>query len=242
MQETRYGFPVVTAKNCFDVVKECGIVPWEKVREVTLTDYLKAGGDEARATYEKFSPRVDVVYHLIPRQGKLFDGFRTTLKDYASVFALVDDMVPVTAEWKHGAGKITLVPPCGVPNKQENTIDDIAKRMQATAIREWKEETGFTLAKIEPLGPSQGIFEVVRNTHVRYFPFLGEIDMSIPQGPSKLDTTEYLKMILFPIHEWLLLLETPELFEGREEFCLEACARDITYLALRKDCRLHLNI
>ena len=239
--EMHLGWPVVTAVNCFDTIRECGIKPWPKIaQEVSLIPYLASVNEGQRNAFDRFGPKTSVVFHQNPHTGDPFDGFRTFFKDYACVFALIKGMVPVTAEWKHGNDRITLVPVCGVPGKAEAGIIDKVEMMQAVAMREWEEETGFKLKNATLLSPPSGVWAIVRNAHVSCFPFLGEVDMDVPKGKTKFDDTEHLQMVLFPLLEWLKLIEDPTVFEGEPDFCLEACARDITYAALRKQGRLQL--
>jgi len=236
-----HGWPVVTAQNCFEIIRECGIKAWPEIAPPKpIDEYLRDSTPDQRKEYDRFGPRSSVVFHKSPHNGEPFNGFTTAFKPYACVFALIDGMVPVTAEWKHGNNKITLVPPCGVLNKAETALGNLVEGMHRAAEREYLEETGFTLKSVELLSPNSGIWAIVRNAHVPCFPFLGEVDMSTPQASSKFDKMEHLQMVLFPLKEWLWLMEAPHLFEGEDDFCLEACARDVTYAALRRMGKLKL--
>lgn len=227
-----HGIPVVNAGNCFEVIRQEGIVPWQKIAEPQdLLAFLKNASIPDQSVFDRFGPKTSVVFYESPHNGKPFTGFRTYLKPYACVFALIDGMVVVTAEWKHGNDKITLVPVCGVVEPDEAHMEEAAKR-------EFLEETGFTLKSTQLLSPASGIWSQVRNVHVQCFPFLGEVDTDVARVPAAFDSMEHLLMVLFPLEEWLKLIEDPVCFMGNEEFCLEACARDVTYASLRKLGRL----
>lgn len=223
---------VVTAANCFDVARECGILPWQQARPIQSEDeFFATASDQERSDYNRFAPKVNVVHHL-DQAGNPFTGFTVKFKDYATVFALIDGMLPVTAEWKHGNDKVTFVPVCGVASKAEAHIDNMSDKMQAVAEREFLEETGYAVKNLRRISPASGMWAIVRQAHVQCYPFVGEVDMSVPQGPSKLDSQEQLQILLFPLKEWIKLISDPHAFDDHPEFCLEACARDLTYAAL----------
>lgn len=242
MNEQLYGWPVVTAENCFNVVRECGIKPWEQLREpVALANFLATATDAQRQDYERFCPKTSVVTYHDPINNKPFEGFTTAFKPYACVFTLIDGKyVAVTAEWKHGNGKITFVPVCGVPGKAEAHIVDMLEKMAAVAMREHREETGFTLSRVFPLSPATGLWTGVRNSVTQCYPFLGEIDLDTPKGSTKFDDTEHIQMVLFELEEWLKFVEDPRVFDGQSDATLETVARDTTYAALRAMGRLKL--
>lgn len=239
--EQYLGWPVVTAESCFEVIRELGIRSWPKTQEPEPLDLFLSYATEAeREECHRFGPRSFVARHLDPRRRVPFNGFRTLFKPSAVVFALVDGMVPMTAEWKHGNNRVTIVPVAGVPGKKEADLSTLAERMRATAFREWEEETGTTLAYAIPLAPSYGIYSAVRPAEIRYFPFLGEVQRPIERGATKFDEDGDIAMVLFPLEEWLLLIENPDLWDANPEFGLEMCARDVTYAALRELGRLRL--
>ncbi len=233
MQEL-FGWPVVNAQNCFDIIRQRGICTWPQIKEQDINSYLANGTEAQKLICERFGPKVIVATHENPHTKKPFDGFKITSKPCAIVFALIEDMVPVTAEWKHGNNRITIVPIAGVPGKEEERLPTLAKKMQATALREWREETGTDLASAELLGPRDGLFFEVRKTDSCYFPFLGKVKEPIKKRPAKFDAEEHLAMVVFPLKEWVTLIETPELWDGNPDFGLEGGARDVTYAALRK--------
>jgi hypothetical protein len=236
------GWPVVTAENCFHIIlSQCGIVPWPKAQNpMPLEDYLAQATQAQRDEYQRFGPKNEVVFYRNPSSLDPFTGFQSIFKPYAIVFGLINEMVPVTAEWKHGNGLITIVPVCGVPGKAESHLPTIANQMMATGRREWQEETGTKLESITSLSPTEGLWSEVRKGYMRCFPFLGKVKEPIKKGPTKLDQNETLSMVLFPIQEWVKLIESPHLWDQHPEFGLESCCQAVTYLALRQMNRLQL--
>jgi 8-oxo-dGTP pyrophosphatase MutT (NUDIX family) len=233
MQEC-FGWPVVTAENCFEVIRSCGIKAWPQLQEPDPIDtYLKNATLAQLEEYRRFGPKSYVVRFENPAAKEPFNGFRSVFKPYAMVFALIDGMVPVTAEWKHGNDRITIVPVAGVPGKAEKDLPTLMDQMKATAIREWREETGTELESLASLGPDEGLFCEARKADMRYFPFVGRIKVPISKGPTKLDDNEILQMVLFPFQEWLRLIESDHLWNKNPDFGLEYSVRDITYRALR---------
>ena len=242
-----HGWPLVTAKNCFDVAKKCGIIPWkETFPRQTLRSYLASATLKQIKDAENFAPKVFVAHHRDPHKDAPFDVFGVRFKPYSCVMAFISHpehglLVASTVEWKGGNNKITIVPVCGVPGPDEADTKDMPKKMLMTASREFLEETGFTLNSLVPLSPDNGLWAIVRNAHVVCYPFLGQIDMNIPQGPTKLDENEQIQMVLFTLPEWMKLIEDPSVFDGHNEFGLEACTRDVTYSALRRMGLLQMN-
>lgn len=233
-------FPIVTASNCFDFVRAQGLKPWPiQNGPVPLEKWLAQATESQRYMFERFGPKSFFLQYADPRSSKVDDYFRTVFKSSVVVFALVREHVLVTAEWKHGNDKITIVPVAGVPNKKEDALPAVA-RMAKAAFREWEEETGTKLEKLEPLSPESGIYSAVRPATISYHPFLGTLEEPIVRGPTKYDNNEHIVLVAFHLTEWLKLIETPTLWDSNPEFGLEMCARDITYAALRKMGRLKL--
>jgi 8-oxo-dGTP pyrophosphatase MutT (NUDIX family) len=234
-------WPIFTAESVFQGVRDLGIMSWPRLSDpVAITEYLRDASSDQLKTYERFAPKSSVVYHKNPHNGTTFDGFKVDFKPYACVFALIDGMVPVTAEWKHGNDRITLVPVCGVPGKTEDSFTTLTEKMYAVGLREWEEETGTKLKNLVPLSGPEGIYSTVRNCKVQCFPFLGEVEDNVVQGPTKFDDTEHLKMVLIPLPEWIQLITSVELWAQNPDFGLEACTRDVTWAALHKMGRLQL--
>lgn len=235
------GFPVVTAANCFDIVRSLGIKAWPKKTEnVPIVEWLKTATSEQVTDYNRFAPKSFAIQHENPYNGSDFDAFRVEFKPYSLVFALIDGYVAITVEWKHGNDKITFVPVCGVQGKAEASLPTLAAKMMAVGFREFKEETGIELESLTPLSSSNGMYYSVRNSETRCFPYLGTVKLPIEKGLTKFDDTEQLVMVLFPLEEWVKLLEDNELFEQNPDFGLEDCSRAATYAALRHMGRLQL--
>lgn len=230
-------WPVVTAENCFDVILGLGIKKWPTVWEKQAEEYLSTATKEQKKDFERFGPKIFVARHTDP-SGNPYDGFGASFKPAALVFIIIEDefgnkMVLTTAEYKHGNDRITIVPIAGVAGKEELGLP-LIEQMEKTAYREAKEESGIDLDSVESLGPSDGIYSVVRNANVAMFPFLGKIKLPMQKGSTKLDDNEHVVMIAFPINEWLKLIETPELWDKHPDFGLETYTLVTTYLALRR--------
>jgi 8-oxo-dGTP pyrophosphatase MutT (NUDIX family) len=233
------GWPVLTAKGCFAAIRGLGIRPWIKAFEpVPIDSFLVSAKGSERQDYERFGPKVFAAGYQNPATHEPFLGFRAVCKPYALVFAVVEGYVVVTAEWKHGNDRITIVPVAGALGSRPDAKLTLAQQMKAVAKREWREETGTDVELVLPLGPSDGMFSESRKMDARYFPFLGMIKQPIRKFAAKLDRHETLVVVAFPLAEWLALIETPELWDANPDFGLEYCARDVTYMALRKMGRL----
>lgn len=232
-------WPVLLANTCFESIRDLDIKSWQKLADpIPVTTFLETATPGERGDYERFAPKAYAVKHQNPYTGKTFDGFTTHFKPYACVLALIEDedgneYIPVTAEWKHGNDRITIVPVCGVPNKDELAFGNMADIMHAVGMREWKEETGTELESLVPLSSSQGMWATVRNSSVQCFPFLGIMKTPVFKGTTKFDDTEHLAMVLFPLKEWVKLIESNDLWEQNPDFGIESCTRDVTYAALR---------
>lgn len=225
--EKKYGLPVVNANNIFDVLAKLGIKPRkEALPPVDLTDYLKQDLTEAQLKeVERFAPKTEVVRLDVP--DGVYTGFRTVPKDWATTFVLFpEDYVAIACEYKHGCGALTAVPPSGVLSK----VDEGS--MAKCALRETSEELGVTLERVIPLQGGHGVPISGRQNSGRYFPFLGVLPKNFSVGPSKLDKSEVLKMVLIPLHDWLTLIA-----RGQTN---EMCAGDVTYSALRQLGRLSM--
>ena len=222
---------MVTAENCFDIIRLCGIRPWQKINEEPVERYLRRGEEQSQL-YSRFGAPSTVGYYTNPGSSTPFEGFRTHFKPCAMVFALIDGHVPITAEWKHGAERITLCPVAGVAGKAEQNYPTVYEQMEAAARREWEEETGTQLASLTPLGPSTGILAIARSANARYYPFLGTVREPIQKGPTKLDSDERLQMVMFPVAEWVRLLMQGDLMDQHPHYCIETYTRDTTFAAL----------
>ncbi len=242
--EKLYGWPVVTAATVYDIVRDLGIKPWKETRpNMPLAAWLSSATEAERSIYERFGPKPEVQFLAPPvsgtedQYGKEDIFFRMIYRPWATVVTLIpgphpdgERYVAVTGEYKQGNRLITLVPPSGVRNKMELGLP-LLEGIEAAATREFEEETGISLVGIRRLGPPNGFWDQVRGTELSFFPFVGECSRPIKRRPSKLDKNEFLKLVLFPVEEWLRVLERGAVGEG---FALESCAATTTYLALRK--------
>lgn len=236
------GWPIVTAKNCFQIIRNLGIQQWKQLTDpAPIGSFLRNASDEQRICYAKFAPKSFAVQYLNPLDDSVFDAFRVEYKPYSLVIALIDETyIAVTAEWKHGNNRISIVPVCGVAGKEEEHLLTLTEKMEAVAIREWHEETGTELETIIPLSSKHGTYHSVRNSEARCFSYLGKVKSGATKGAHNHDTTEQLIILLFPCSEWLTLLEDNSLFDANPDFGLEDCARASTYAALRQLGKLQL--
>lgn len=223
--ESKYGFPIVTADNLFEVLNSLGIRNWPHFQPpMDIEDYL-AGNLTDRQLEEarRFAPKSEVVFLQDPR-GKPFRGFRSVIRNSMTAFTLFpDDLLVITAEFKHGAEVVVLVPPSGVPTRTEADLED---PMSACAKREFWEETGVKLKEAISLSGPEGIPSITRYSTHRFFPFLGIPKMPISPRKQRHDSTEFLKVVLIPLQEWLKLIECGKV--------LDAHSISITLLALRR--------
>jgi len=232
----KYGLPLVSQGNLFDLLQDSGIRPWEQTQPpMDLQEYER--GDrtpEERDELSRFAPKGQVVFLRNPKGG-VFRGFRSTLRDWASTFALTPEgLLPVVAEYKHGAHVVSIGLPSGVPARSEM---ELPNPMALVARREFEEETGLILESVEGLGHRYGVVVSSRNNTQKFFAFLGHLQDPVATKPTRHDTTEVLRTLLVPIEEWLSLLEGKEIPEG---YFIEVSARDATYLALRRLDKLKL--
>lgn len=228
--ENRYGFPIVTADNLSTVLAALGIRVWAPVQPPMSLDNYQVGDLTPRQREEirRFAPRSEVVFLQDPK-GNPFTGFRSVGKNWVTTFALLEgDLVPITIEYKHGADVVVLVPPSGVPGRRETGLED---PMSACARREFLEETGVELAEVTLLSGPEGIPVSSRQSTLRYFPFLGIPKMPISLQERRLDSTEFLRVVLIPLKEWLKLI-------GRGG--VEDSAISTTFLALQRLGRLKI--
>jgi|WetSurMetagenome_2_1015567.scaffolds.fasta_scaffold534274_1 hypothetical protein len=225
--EIKYGFPVVT-DNIFKVIDDLGIHPWPKVRPTQdLKEYL--AGDLGQTAWEeanRFAPKSEVVFLENPKGG-IFRGYRSVGKNWVTVFTLLDGLIPITVEFKHGSEDICLVPPSGVPARKDFESQN---PMENCAKREYLEETGIELEKLIPLSNPKGNAVSPRQSTQRYFPYLGIPKLPVIQTDQRLDKNEALKIILVPLGYWLQLI--------KENQIVDECAITCTFRALQELGRL----
>jgi 8-oxo-dGTP pyrophosphatase MutT (NUDIX family) len=224
-------FPVVTADTIFEVLENLGIRQWDKMGPtVPVEEYLQRFSEKQRAELpeRRFIPKTEVVFLKQPN-GFPFVGFRSVGRDWATTFILLeDDLVPVVGEFKHGVEKVIIVLPSGIPGKKDGTGTAL-ERMTNCALRETQEEIGMRLDRVESL-TTMPLPVSSRQYTSCFWPFLGYASNQ-DIGPSTLDSSEHLKMVLVPLKEWMKLIERGE---------VEDCGASVTLLALRRLGRLTL--
>lgn len=220
---TAYGYPVATVQTIWRLLGDLGVKKWNEIAPaLPLGEYLALNLTDQERRDLRFAPKTEVLFLQNPRNSERFTGFRTVLKPWVTVFALVpyepEPLVVVTAEYKHGFGEVVLVPPSGVMSRADN--GDFA----ATAKREFEEETGFVLDSVLHIacGTAQGA--TVRQCSAGMHPFLGKLKLPVERQPQKLDRNEQLKVILVPLSEWMKLITL-----GATQ---DASSTIVTYLAL----------
>lgn len=229
--KSKYGFPIVNADNIFEVVNKLGIKKWPRVEPpMDLEEYLSRDlSKKEREEVELFAPKAEVVLLRKPN-GEIFPGFRSVNKDWVTVFTILpDDLIPITAEFKHGTEIICLVPPSGVPGRKDFESKD---PMKECAKREFLEETGIELDEVILLSHPEGNSVSPRQSTQCYFPFLGMPKIPILQQEPKFDRSEYLKIVLVPLKEWVKLIE--------EKLIKDECANTVTLRALQHLGRLEI--
>lgn len=216
--DTRYGFPLVNAGNVLDVLEELGVKPWPRVGQaVPLEDYLRQPLTPHQHRELRFLPRMEAVTFLNPKE-EPFTGFRARWPDGTMVFALLPgDLVPIAAEFRHGAEMVMLTLPGGKVKDGETP--------RVSAKREYEEETGIVMEDIVALNQA-GMFVSSRQLTEREYPFLGIPLLPLAAGSPKLDDGEFLKVVVIPLSDWIGLIEQGREFVGPPD----ALA---TFLALR---------
>lgn len=228
----RYGIPLVNKDNIFEILQNLGIKPWPRLSNPQPLESYASAHPEKQQEIERFGPKAEAVSFLQP-DGKSYTAYRSFDRDWATVFVLLPgDLVPIVAEWKQGAEELTLCTPAGIISKKDHGDLLVAGK------REFEEETGIGLKKIQPLSKDlRGIPISCRKQSTRFLPCLGEIDETLltenfRPGKTKLDETEFLKLVLVPLSDWIELAATGQ--------CNEDSAISTTFLALKKIGRLHL--
>lgn len=217
------GFPILTAYDLYGQIAQLGIV---KRQILYATDFGKLDLDklsDAQRGQLRFAP----VNEVLMLEGSDDLWFRTRARDWAcTLVVLPGDFVPLIAEWKHGADIISITPPAGIPRREES--------MAVCAKREFEEETGILLDRVEPVSGSRGYPLSGRKLTETCFPFVGypllTADGSLVLRERRLDATENLLTFLMPLAEYYQFLG-----EQYENECGSFAA---AYAALRKLDRL----
>lgn len=224
-----YGFPVVSSKNIIEVLKIIGITKWPSLGEPSSLDFYKQLWltEKEKKEIEHFAPWTEVEQFRDP-EGEIFTGFRASwkVKRGCVVFTLLPgDLIPIAAEFRHGARVVSLIFPGGV--KEENDLSTAS-----CAKREFEAETGIKLKEVIPLD-DDGTPLSARGTDIASCSFLGILSEPLEVGKQKLDRKEFLKIVLVPLKEWIKLIEN-----GKVK---EAASIVATFLALKKLGRLNIN-
>lgn len=211
------GLPILKVQNLPAELSRLGIVKRRIVSSLPLEDLDKNQLSQAQQNELRFAPKNEVV--LLENDEHVW--FRTRTKNWACTFVLLPgELVPLTAEYKHGADLIVVTPPAGVPQESES--------MAGCAKREFEEETGIVLDRVVSLSGAAGLPVSGRKSTERVFPFVG-----FPKFNSgnlvlinqQLDATEDLKLFLMALPEYWKYIG-----DGYDN---EAGSRDCTYAALR---------
>lgn len=113
---------------------------------MTLRDWQRLG-DEVLARYKVFTVRRS--RRRSPRTGADIGFFLIDTPDWVNVVAITErDELVLVRQFRHGSERISLEVPGGLIDPQD---DDPA----AAALRELREETGYTARDLEPLGVMQ---------------------------------------------------------------------------------------
>ncbi|MBL8724633.1 MAG: NUDIX hydrolase [Planctomycetes bacterium] len=113
---------------------------------MTLRDWQRLG-DEVLARYKVFTVRRS--RRRSPRTGADIGFFLIDTPDWVNVVAITErDELVLVRQFRHGSERISLEVPGGLIDPQDG---DPA----AAALRELREETGYTARDLEPLGVMQ---------------------------------------------------------------------------------------
>jgi hypothetical protein len=225
-REMMFGIPVITAANYLEVGAELGVTPWRRVTDaVAFEEYAQRDLSSVQRSELRFAPKNEAVVFEQPN-GKAFTSFRTRRNNYAGTFVLLPgDFVVLTIDFMQGLETIIVGPACGVPSKADLQT---TFPMQTCARREFQEETGLTLATIEPLteNPLVGVGVSGRNDTQLCYPFWGEVEQPVVRREQELDDTEHLVLVTMQLDEWLKFLR-----QGRN---FNASSTTMTLLALMR--------
>lgn len=217
------GFSILTADNLYDQIAQLGITKKQILYSVDFKQLdMDKLSDDQRAQL-RFAPVNEVVF----LEGSEDLWFRTRARDWACTFVVLPgDFIPLIAEFKHGANIISITPPAGVPRRDE--------AMATCAKREFEEETGILLDRVEPVSGTRGFPLSGRKLTETAFPFVGfpqfTSNGSLVMQERRLDATENLLTFLMPFAEYWNFLG--------EQYENECGSYATAYAALRKLGRL----
>ncbi|MBA3920859.1 MAG: NUDIX hydrolase [Nostocaceae cyanobacterium] len=133
--------------------------------------------------------------------GKIIDDYFVIIKpDVALILPITTNQeIVFVRQYRHGVGEILLELPAG-------TFDPTKESPEIAAIRELKEETGYTVFKITKLATLYD--NPVKDTNKLHL-FLAENVME--SGQQELDVTEEIEVVLIPVASVLDKITTGEI-------------------------------
>ncbi len=133
--------------------------------------------------------------------GKIIDDYFVIIKpDVALILPITTNQeIVFVRQYRHGVGEILLELPAG-------TFDPTKESPEIAAIRELKEETGYTVSKITKLATLYD--NPVKDTNKLHL-FLAENVME--SGQQELDVTEEIEVVLIPVASVLDKITTGEI-------------------------------
>ncbi len=195
--EYRYGFPILHAEDIIPAFGMIGLKVWPLLDTASVEDYLQRDLTPSQKAELRFLPKLQAAVFRNPA-GEPQTYFRTTRgARYAMVFTLLpDDLVPVTASFRHGIERIMLDLPGGRIEAGETP--------EQAGAREYEEELGIPLAHVKALSHAGLPIDPQHGNNLD-FPCLGLPELPITQAPQKLDRGEFLQAMLIPLSECLKL-------------------------------------
>ncbi|MBI2057850.1 MAG: NUDIX domain-containing protein [Candidatus Yanofskybacteria bacterium] len=196
--KTKYGLPLANADNILEVVKSLGIASWKIIANpVAVKDYQEV---DLTSQEIKIKRRFETkISQFLNPNGEVFKGFHLTGGSGTRVFTVLDeDFVPVCAEFQHGCGEIIFDLPGGNLELDEDPA--------VCAKREFEDESGIVLERVVSLG-SKGMPVSARSLDARNFSFIGVAKCPLVVNSQSLDKSEFLKVVLVNLSDWLKLIE-----------------------------------
>lgn len=138
-------------------------------------------------SYRVFNLRTD--HARSPRTGLSHDFFVMESSSWVNIIPLTPDKeVVLVRQYRHGTRSITLEIPGGLVEHQDDP--------EAAALRELREETGYTAASARSLGYVHPNPAIQNN---RCYTFLAE--NVVPAGAQQQDEKEDIQVVLSPLHD-----------------------------------------